>query len=49
MCEQSWMVDIIKYTITGNLNQLKKTLESEKLSPLDIFDIRGFAVKAYDP
>ena len=43
------MVDIIKFTITGNLNQLKKTLDGEKLSILDIYDIRGFAVKAYDP
>lgn len=43
------MQDIIKFTITGNQQKLKKLIEDHSLTANDIYDTRGFAVKAYDP
>lgn len=40
--------EFIKYTITGNLKQLKKLVQQELIKTEDIYDLRGFRVKAYD-
>ena len=44
-----YMQDIIKFTITGNQQKLQKLIEEHALSASDLYDTRGFAVKAYDP
>ena len=50
------LVDIIKFTITGNLKILQKVINSASLNATDahslhqlILETRGLAVKAYDP
>lgn len=48
-CKMSVMKDLVKYSITGNINLIKKAMDFEKLTALNLYDNRGFAVKAYDP
>lgn len=49
-CTLEYMLEIVKYTITGNVKQIQKIIEREQLKGggSDIYDVRGFAAKAYD-
>jgi hypothetical protein len=48
-CKVPYIQDMVKFTITGNIKQIEKLVEEHKLTAVDIYDVRGFAVKAYDP
>ena len=52
----AFLVDIIKFTITGNFKKLQKVISSASLNATDahslhqlLLETRGLAVKAYDP
>lgn len=45
----AFLAEVVKFVITGNVKQLQKLVAEEKLGPLDFYDARGFAVKAFDP
>ncbi len=48
-CKLTLMQDLVKFSITGNVVQIRKLLESENVKTTGLLDNRGFAVKAYDP
>ena len=47
-CNIDYLLEIIKFTIMGNVKQIQKIVDKESIKNSDIYDIRGFASKAYD-
>ena len=47
-CPLPFFWEFIQHSIGGNLKVLERLVASEKLTALDIYDIRGFAVKCFE-
>lgn len=43
-----YLIDMIKFSITGNIKQIEKLVDKNKLTSTDIYDIRGVQVKLFD-
>lgn len=43
-----YILDLIKFSITGNVKQIKKVVKKNKLTGVEINNIRGIQVKLFD-
>jgi len=44
---ETFYSELVKYSVTGNVKQLEKIVEQQNLTANDLYDLRGFRVKAY--
>ena len=47
-CPLPFMWEFIQHSIQGNVKVLERITETEKLTAIDIYDLRGFAVKCFE-
>ena len=47
-CPLGFYWEFIQHSISGNVKVLERLVATEKLTALDIYDIRGFAVKCFE-
>jgi hypothetical protein len=41
-------LDLVKFSITGNVKQIEKLVEKENLNNDDILELRGIQIKVFD-